>query len=313
LLTRTNLLAMTPEYASPEQIRGETATRLSDVYSLGVLAYELLTGRKPYHLRGRIFHEIARVICEEPPTLPSTAVAQRGPAVNEGAAPEALSWSRGGSPQELRRQLAGDVDAILLKSLEKDPLRRYASVAEFGEDVRRHLEGEPVRAKGNTAWNVAWSFLRRYLWWILGAAALTLAWADGVIVIPRWVQILLPGMLAACAVGIWIASRDVGTVLLRKNLASKLKFPAVVLLGLAAFYSLAPRASSENWMTILGLALAAWGGVVVHRAVASAREPARTSAGGCEPLAPLDGGSYGGRDDTLRGDDDFDVAGTDSA
>jgi len=99
-LTRTNLLAMTPEYASPEQIRGEVVTPLSDVYSLGVLAYELLTGRRPYRLRSRIFHEIARVICEESPTRPSAAVTLSEPAVEGSREPHVVSWSRGVSPEE---------------------------------------------------------------------------------------------------------------------------------------------------------------------------------------------------------------------
>ena len=254
LLTQSNMLAMTPEYASPEQIRGETVTAMSDVYSLGVLSYELLTGRRPYHLRGRIFHEIARVICEEPPTRPSTAVTERGPAAEQTTAPEALSWSRGGSPEELRRQLTGDLDGILLKSLEKDPLRRYASVAEFGEDVRRHLDGEPVRAKRNIALHAAGTFLRRHVWWILGFAAVAMALAGGVIVISRRVQILVLLSLAGYAGGYWLASRELGSLIVRRRLAFFGKLQAAFLLISAALIMLPRRGVLFN--SLAGFALA---------------------------------------------------------
>jgi serine/threonine protein kinase len=176
-LTRSSLLAMTPEYASPEQILGEVVTPLSDVYSLGVLAYELLTGRRPYRLRSRIFHEIARVICEESPTRPSAAVTLSEPAVEGSREPHVVSWSRGVSPEELRRELTGDMDGILLKALEKDPLRRYSSVAELSEDVRRYLKGESVRARRHVELHFGWKLLQRHFWVILGPASVALAWA----------------------------------------------------------------------------------------------------------------------------------------
>jgi eukaryotic-like serine/threonine-protein kinase len=144
-ITRTGLHLMTPEYASPEQVRGEAITTLSDVYSLGVILYELLTGHRPYRMRSRLFHEIVRVICEEPPTRPSTAVGltEKRPGVRDAepvtVTPEMVSRARDASPAELRRQLSGDLDNVLLKSLSKEPLARYRSAGQMSEDIRHHL------------------------------------------------------------------------------------------------------------------------------------------------------------------------------
>ncbi|MGH8246097.1 MAG: serine/threonine-protein kinase, partial [Gammaproteobacteria bacterium] len=145
LLTRTDLLLMTPEYASPEQVSGLAATPASDVYALGVVLYELLTGRRPYRLRSRIFREIVRVICDELPVRPSAAVTRKD--ADEGApTPDTLSRARALSSTELRRQLAGDLDCILLKALEKDPIERYRSAQQFSEDLGLHLSGRMVEA-----------------------------------------------------------------------------------------------------------------------------------------------------------------------
>jgi serine/threonine protein kinase len=245
-LTRTNLLAMTPEYASPEQIRGEAVTPLSDVYSLGVLAYELLTGRRPYRLRNRIFHEIARVICEEPPTRPSAAVTQPESETEGGNGPYVSSWSRGVSPEELRRELTGDMDGILLKALEKDPLRRYSSIAEFSEDVRRYLEGKSVRARQHIELYSGWKFLQRHFWVILSAAAVALAWAKGLIVIPAIparIQIfflIFILLIVVSAIETWRTHRDSGTGI-RRILASHLKFGAAFILGIAALPLMPPQ------------------------------------------------------------------------
>jgi serine/threonine protein kinase/Tol biopolymer transport system component/tetratricopeptide (TPR) repeat protein len=142
---------MTPEYASPEQVRGETVTMVSDVYSLGVLLYDLLTGHRPYTLRSRSPEEIARVICEQEPERPSVAVnlIEVIPAYGREPleiTPDSVSRVRDGSLEKLRRQLSGSIDNIVLKALRKEPQRRYQTVDEFARDIEHYLEGRPVGA-----------------------------------------------------------------------------------------------------------------------------------------------------------------------
>ena len=135
---------MTPNYASPEQVRGENVTTASDVFGLGVLLYELLTGRRPYRTRTTSPHEVVRLICEVEPERPSTAVRER-----ESSASDA-------------RLLLGDLDNIVLMALRKEPERRYQSVAQFSEDIRRYLEGLPVSAHKDTVGYRASKFIRRH-------------------------------------------------------------------------------------------------------------------------------------------------------
>ena len=161
------LRPMTPDYASPEQVRGETITPASDVYSLGVLLYELLTGHRPYRVKSRTPQEIERVICEEEPEKPSRAIGciEEVPG-SDGTSeisitPESVSATRDGQPEKLRRYLAGDVDKILLMALRKDSERRYPSVEEFSEDIRRHLEGQPVIARKDALYYRSTKFIKR--------------------------------------------------------------------------------------------------------------------------------------------------------
>ena len=149
--TGTAMRVMTPRYASPEQVRGEPLSVTSDVYSLGVVLYELLTGHWPYRTPSGLLHEVTRAICEEEPTAPSAAVDDVD-----------ASHVREGALARLRRRLKGDLDTILLKALAKDPARRYASVEQFSEDVRRHLEGRPVAARGDSHWYRTSKFIRRH-------------------------------------------------------------------------------------------------------------------------------------------------------
>ncbi|MCA1612903.1 MAG: protein kinase, partial [Acidobacteria bacterium] len=150
--TATAMRLMTPEYASPEQVQGQPVTPTTDVYSLGVLLYELLTGHRPYRLRSRAPHDVARVICEEEPPHPSVVVASREDLINSRAtgdlevAFERLLASRATTVEQLRGELAGDLDNIILKALRKDPAARYASAEELREDIERRLARRPVSA-----------------------------------------------------------------------------------------------------------------------------------------------------------------------
>ncbi|HEX2931523.1 MAG TPA: serine/threonine-protein kinase, partial [Candidatus Binatia bacterium] len=116
---------LTPDYASPEQIRGDPVTIASDVYSLAAVLYELLTGQKPHRFKNASLLEVERAVCEQEITRPSAAV------------PDAA----------IARRLRGDLDLILLQALDKDPARRYTSVEQFADDLRRHLERLPVKAQ----------------------------------------------------------------------------------------------------------------------------------------------------------------------
>ncbi|HKP86647.1 MAG TPA: protein kinase [Blastocatellia bacterium] len=159
---------MTPEYASPEQVLGEQITTASDVYSLGVLLYELLTGHRPYKITSRLPHDIARVVCEQEPQKPSTAVAREETVVNADGAtrmtltPESVSRTRDGQPDKLRRKLSGDIDNIVLMAMRKEPRRRYASVDQLSNDILRHLEERPIIARTDTFVYRSTKFFKRH-------------------------------------------------------------------------------------------------------------------------------------------------------
>lgn len=183
--TATVLRVMTPEYASPEQVKGEPITVASDVYSLGVLFYQLLTGRRPYRLPPRQPHEAARIICEQTPPRPSAVVgwAEEIDATETIPLPfsrhEEPSLLRPSKSERLRRRLAGDLDTIVMQALRKEPERRYGSVEQLSEDIRRHLEGLPISAHPETLPYLAVKFLRRNRGRLAVLVLLVLALAGG--------------------------------------------------------------------------------------------------------------------------------------
>jgi non-specific serine/threonine protein kinase/serine/threonine-protein kinase len=166
--TAPGLRAMTPEYASPEQVRGERITTASDVYSLGVLLYEVLTGEKPYRLKGRTAEELSRAIVEQEPERPSTA-----------AAAHVASDRRPG--RAAPASLDTDLDNIVLMAMRKEPQRRYASAAALAEDIRRHQDGLPVTARPHTYSYRATKFIKRHRAAAVAAALILLAIIGGLI------------------------------------------------------------------------------------------------------------------------------------
>ncbi|MBI1849216.1 MAG: serine/threonine protein kinase [Planctomycetes bacterium] len=138
--TLTAALAMTPEYSSPEQIRGEPITTSSDVYALGVILYELLAGQRPYRFEPARRFDAERIVCEVDAPKPSTVA----------------------RPADVRRRLRGDLDTIVAKAMSKDPQRRYASADELSADVERFLDGAPILAHPPSRAYVVAKFVRRH-------------------------------------------------------------------------------------------------------------------------------------------------------
>ena len=162
--TDTVLPMMTPEYASPEQVRGQPVTTASDVYSLGVLLYELLAGRRPYEVQTDSLESIVRTICETEPRAPSEAV--RG-----------------------RSQLRGDLDTIVLKALRKEPERRYRTAHDLSEDLRRHLEGLPVAARADTIGYRAGKFVSRHRTAVAAAFLVSASLVAGIVTTTRQARV----------------------------------------------------------------------------------------------------------------------------
>ena len=158
--TRVEFRLMTPGYASPEQVRGEPVTTASDVYSLGVILFELLTSQRPYRLETDSPLEVLRAVCDQEPTKPSATAR---------------------SSDRLRRQLAGDLDNIVLKALRKEPDRRYATPEQLSEDLRRHQRGLPVSAHRDSWSYRTRKFVGRHRAGVAAAGLVTVSLLGGVL------------------------------------------------------------------------------------------------------------------------------------
>jgi len=162
-VTRADLRIMTPDHASPEQVRGQPITTASDVYVLGVLLYRLLAGVGPFVLGSVRLVDIERAICETVPPLPSHAVPD-----GDSMQAHAISEARATHVRKLRRTLEGDLDNIICMAMRKEPERRYGSAEQLAGDIRRYLQGKPVIARKDTLFYRSTKFVRRH--WLPVAA-----------------------------------------------------------------------------------------------------------------------------------------------
>jgi len=183
--TRAEFRLMTPGYASPEQVKGEPVTTASDVYSLGVVLFELLTGQRPYRLRTDSPIDVLRAVCDQEPERPSTAVIESGngqiDASQKEVSAERVAERRGTVPRRLQRQLKGDLDTIVLQALQKEPRRRYTSAEQLSEDLRRHLDGLPVHAHPDHWTYRLGKFAYRHRMGVAAVALLILSLTGGVL------------------------------------------------------------------------------------------------------------------------------------
>jgi serine/threonine-protein kinase len=194
---------MTPEYAAPEQVRGDAVTTSTDVYQLGAVLYKLLAGRVPLGERRNNVHELEDAVLNREPELPSSVC-----------------------PPELTRVLRGDLDAIVLKALRKEPELRYASADDLAADVRRHLSGEPVLARRQTTGYRARRFARRHRWAIGAAASIAV-------------------LLGAYAVTVTVQSARVSRALAQAN-AERARAEEVTSFTLGLFHADDPREALQN-------------------------------------------------------------------
>jgi non-specific serine/threonine protein kinase/serine/threonine-protein kinase len=171
--TATVLPLMTPEYASPEQVKGQPVTTTSDVYSLGVLLYELLAGRRPYEVQADSLEAIVQAICQTEPRAPSEVVTTR------------TATSRPAGTLPPASELRGDLDTIVLKALRKEPERRYRTVHDLSEDLRRHLEALPVTARADSIGYRAGKFVRRHRAAVAAAVLVSASLMGGIVTTTR--------------------------------------------------------------------------------------------------------------------------------
>jgi serine/threonine-protein kinase len=176
--TGTFVRMFTPDYAAPEQVLGDRVTTATDVYSLGVILYELLTGQRPYRIAEQNSAAVQQAVLTHRPPRPSAAVTQNG---KSAANLQALASRRGATPPQLRARLQGDLDAIVLKSLRKEPDARYGSIPSFVRDLRDMLAHRPVSARRGGWSYQAGRFLRRNATTVVLSAMVFFALAGGLV------------------------------------------------------------------------------------------------------------------------------------
>lgn len=169
--TREGNAAMTPEFASPEQVRDEPITTATDIYSLGILLYILLSGRRPYLQHATNMAAIAKAICDTEPSRPSTVISLDGDPDNR--APQIVA-SRRTSVGRLTKLLSGDLDNIVMMTLQKDPERRYPSARALSDDILNHLSDKPVAARAESLVYRSGKFVRRNRWGVAASALILL-------------------------------------------------------------------------------------------------------------------------------------------
>ena len=180
-LTQTGLLPFTPEYASPEQVRGEPVGQTSDIYSLGVVLYELLAGRRPYSFRTRSASEIERIVCHDVPAIPSTVVGTNAASTKKhekrtfNADCQSNRPVRSIDSRRRGRLLDGDLDTITLMALRKEPARRYQTAQQLCDDIANHIASRPVSARRDSVGYVIGKYLKRNRMPVLAATMASIA------------------------------------------------------------------------------------------------------------------------------------------
>jgi eukaryotic-like serine/threonine-protein kinase len=198
---QTTFRVMTPEYASPEQVRGQTVTTASDIYSLGVVLYELLTGQRPFRIRTNSAEEISRIITDTAPTRPSESL-RKGEAEKARRGKEQKRRSGDSQSDKIASKISvsplfpffssalrGDLDNIILMAMRKEPERRYSSVEQFAEDIRRYLSGLPVLAREDSFGYRAEKFVKRNKAGVAAGLGIAFSLVGGLIATSRQAKI----------------------------------------------------------------------------------------------------------------------------